>query len=246
MADYFTRFLPPPSAIAATHRKFIAVYETYAKLGRADPLAAAQARLIGAAYQDFQADLVVISERVAEAANHAIVELYEKSRVRPHTGNAPHLVEALPTSEPLKTVLPAGAVGIVNRDALDKFPYWAAQEFGSSHLVGKEIRGWFFGTGFSGAFAPDPAESRHHPLFRPSGTGLVAHIQKPIPEGKFIRETADLAFALWSHEMRAAALDAAKDLRAAAGQGRRSATSRRARGRRKLNLKGLKRIPVVE
>lgn len=241
MADYFTRFTPNPAEAVTVHRLFLEQLRLMAAAATRNPLAARQARLLGAAYEQFTADLVITAERTAELANTLIPAHYQATRVRPPTGNQPHLADALPTSEPIVTALPAGIVGIVRLDKLDEFPYWKAQEYGSDHLVGREIRGWFFSTGFGRASLPNPAEFREHPLFVPSSTtGRTMKVQNPIEEGKFIRSGVDAAHAFWLKEMRDIANEAVKDIRAVRGLSRRAGLGP-ARATREERYKRLRR-----
>lgn len=229
MADYFQRLLPNVPQVARVYESFIEVEHELATLGRTSPdplvrrIALNQGRLVRRAYQRFREDLIALAERVAEVANDEVGHFYQASRTpRGDTGNPPHLSEALPTSEAVPTPVPAGVVGITRLDALDKFPYWKAQEFGLIEgFVGREVKGWFFGAGFSGTpSAPDPGQSQQHPLFRPAGRGRTMHIQNPIEPGEFLSDTVKLAEALWVKLMNEAVTDAVRDLDAALGQSR--------------------------
>lgn len=229
MPDYFQRILPNLGQVARVYEGFIEVERELETVARTSPdalvrsMASRQAYLVRRAYQRFQEDMIALAERCAETANQEVITLYQKSRTpRGDTGNPPHLSEALPTSEAIPTPLPAGAVGITRLDELDKFDYWKAQEFGlSTGFVGREVKGWFFGSGFSGSpVAPDPAQSQNHPLFRPSGTGRTMHIENPIEPGHFLTDTVDVVYALWLKLMDEAVRDAVRDLDAVLGQAR--------------------------
>jgi hypothetical protein len=96
---------------------------------------------------------------------------------------------------PLPTVLPGGGVGIGDLSVLNQVAdaqgraYWRAQEFGSSHLVGR-IFPMLFQPGNS---LPDAGEFRKHPILEVSSEGALAEIRNPIPEKAFLREGAVLA-----------------------------------------------------
>lgn len=228
--DYFTRFFPQPAEIIQARNLFFRLERNYSR----NPATREQAELVAVAYREFQIALRLVASQTATLANSLIIEKYHQSASgRPPTGSPPHLEEALPTSEAVQTPLPAGVVGIVKLDALEEFPYWKSQEFGREQNF--DIRGWFFGTGFQGAFAPDPSMSGEHPLFRPSSTGRTMHVVNPIPERRFIRETVKDAHAFWRAEMEGVAADAVLKLRAI--QGEAIAVGAISRGRRAGNFK---------
>lgn len=242
-SDYFQRFVPNLAQVARVYEQFGEVEALLTEVADAAPdpqvrrLASNQARLVRKAYEQFQADLLMTAQRVAEVANAEVLRLFEESRTpRGDSGNPPHLRDALPTAEPVPTPLPAGVVGITRLDELEKFDYWKAQEFGLDQgFVGREVRGWFFGAGFSGVFAPDPSQSQQHPLFRPAAEGRTMTIQHPIHPGLFLTDTVKIAEALWLKLMNQAVADAVKDLDAVLGQSRAVGTRlgvlRRERGR---------------
>lgn len=227
---FYRRLFPLPNDIIAIHREFVELAESLNRLAsRGNRNASRQVRIVISSYEDFLADLEKIAERTVLLANEVVVSKYDSSRTgRPHTSGPHHLRDALPTSEKIDTGLPTGAIGYINMNDLDKFVYWKAQEYGSDHMVGREIVGRFFQPGVSD---PDPSEFRQHALFAPTGKGKVAHFQNPIPEGRFIRDGLDLVERYWSAQMLAAAEDAISDLRTAEGltRGRQSSRGRRER-----------------
>lgn len=246
MSYYFARLQPPPALVIQVHERYISLIERFSILAATgDRTAARQARLISASYQEFNADMLLVAERTALLANRVIPGKFQSSRVRPDTGGGEHLRDALPTSEAVPTPLPAGVVGVVRLDALDKFPYWKAQEFGSDHMVGREIYGWFFGAGGGGPSAPNPNDFRTHPLFRPAANAPVkATFRNSIPEGNFLRDGLQAVEAYWTKEIQHACNDALKDLAAVAGLGRRAGGSAGGitRGRRTKNFQTLKNV----
>lgn len=227
---YYKRLFPLPDIIITIHREYVLLAEALGKrAARSQPNASRQLRIVAASYEDFLNDLTKIAERTTLLANEVVVSKYDSSRTgRPHTTHPHHLRDALPTSEPIDTGVPTGAVGYINLEELDKFVYWKAQEFGSDHLVGREIIGRFF---VPGASDPDPSEFRTHAMFAAAGKGKTAHFQNPIPVGRFIRDGLDLVERYWSGQMLAAAEDAMGDLRAAEGLTRDRVTSRTRRER---------------
>jgi hypothetical protein len=228
MADYFQRLVPNLPQVERIYEAFVQVEGELVTLVTTSPdpavrrVAANQARLVRRAYQHFQEDLIRLAQRCAEVANEEVMRLYQDSRTpRGDTGNPPHLSEALPTSEVIPTPIPAGVVGIARLEELEKFDYWKAQEFGlDAGFVGREVKGWFFGAGFTGPSAPNPAQSQQHPLFRPSSNGLTMHIQNPIEPGHFLTDTVKTVEALWLKLMNECVTDVTRDLDAVLGQAR--------------------------
>lgn len=123
--------------------------------------------------------------QTAAFAQQRAQELLDKRIVRPATPSAPHLRDAI-VARAVATRIPGGAVGIGDISRLDAHPYWKAQEFGSQHLVGKTVRGFFFDSG-GARHAPDPAQFREHPIFKP-GAGPKMVIENPIEGKGFLAE----------------------------------------------------------
>lgn len=138
-------------------------------------------------------------------ADRLIRARIEATRVRPPTLGVKNSQTSLLNgveSRPVPSILPGGgAVGIADLSILiratlrpsagSKTPYyWRAQEFGSSHNVGRVIMGVFQ----PGQAAPDPAQFRVHPVFETRAPGSAIRypmwISKPIPERGFLREGA--------------------------------------------------------
>lgn len=94
----------------------------------------------------------------------------------------------------LPSVIPGGGVGVGDISTLNEVAdaqgraYWRAQEFGSSHLVGRTLPG-YFQPGESPAGA---APSRTHPIFEVT-SGPPMTISNPIPERAYLRDGAVLA-----------------------------------------------------
>lgn len=130
-------------------------------------------------------DLDLLAVRCADLADRRIVQNIKASQLRPdtthHRVHLKDVIESRPL--PLPFSVPTAAVGIADIDKLKKRVYWEAQEFGSTHNVGRELRG-FFQPGSSPA---QQSEFRNHPAFRPTKGGPRMLIQRPIPERAFLR-----------------------------------------------------------
>jgi hypothetical protein len=148
-----------------------------------------------------------IAVDIARLARHEIVQEEVQSRVRPDTGGGggPRLEDFLGESHPLPTL--PGSVGINFEPVLeDNVPWWWTNEEGYDGLIGHEVRGFFFDSGFTAASAPNPDQFREHPLFRPGGRGPKMTVQDPIPERRFVQRGYESATAAW-HARVAAARD---------------------------------------
>lgn len=161
------------------------------------PEGRARALAIDVVLREVQTRVNVAATETAAEADKAIVALIKKTQVRPDPpGRSAHtrLQEAI-ESRPLATNVAGGGVGIADISILDQVAdasgqaYWRAQEFGSSHLVGKKVKG-FFQPGRSAAGA---APFRTHPLFEVTSEGPQMLISRPIPERAFLREGAAAA-----------------------------------------------------
>jgi hypothetical protein len=138
----------------------------------------------------------------AKEAEVIIKNRVKQTQKRPDTIRRPgqgarkrRLVDAI-RCRPLPTVIPGGGVGVGDISVLnevvgaDGTPYWGTQEFGSSHLVGKRLYGWFRQPGKQAA---NPSEFRTHAIFSPEQNGPPMTVKRPIPERAFLREGAAIA-----------------------------------------------------
>lgn len=125
----------------------------------------------------------------ADFAEKKAKSLLEKRIVRPRTPKPDHLIDAI-----VARVIPSqflgggGAVGIGDIGMLDAHPGWKAIEFGSTHLVGKELRGFFLDGG-GGRFPADPSMNRAHPVFSVGG-GPRMIVRNPIEGKSFLTEAS--------------------------------------------------------
>lgn len=187
--DFFA-ILPPEEHLLRSYKMLLDARQIFLRRfpggeGRARALA------IDVVLKDTQARVNVAAQQTADAADKFIVTKIKSTQVRPDppkSRGGVRLEEGI-ESRPLLTALAGGGVGIASIDLLDKVadssgrPYWRAQEFGSTHLVGRKIRG-FFQPGRS------PAQGglfRRHPLFELDSEGPQMLITRPIPERAFLR-----------------------------------------------------------
>ena len=124
----------------------------------------------------------------AEFAQERARSLLEKRIVRPATSNPTPLVNSIEARAISIAGGGFGAVGIGDIGLLDTHPGWKAQEFGSKHLVGRKIKGYFFGGPGSSYSYPSPDRSRADAMFRPSSRGRNMNVQNPIVAKRFLTE----------------------------------------------------------
>lgn len=207
------------------------------------PRAAAILSEVKQSYAQFNRELNGLAARTAPRATEAARAVFDHTRKRPNTGVTPHL-RTLIRSAPLHGILPGnlatGAVGIGNHTYLDKavdplYPgksYWRAQEYGLDQgFVGRRVRGYFFGAGYSGEPSrPGAAPSRTHPLFVPArqqmfnfggrgpgkrgGFGASMLIENPIEPRRFLERGRDHAYTQWLREWAGIQADVSRRLAA--------------------------------
>lgn len=222
--------------VGDAHRRFAHVFSLLeASRRRGQPVGALQAQ-VQAIYREFNRDLRAAAELGARAAQEAMRDRLEQSRLRPETDARPHL-KSLLTARALPPLgsIELGAVGVADIKQLEKaidpdYPgsgsYWRAQERGTSKHVGREIRGFFHG----GAGSPDPDRPRasyagggsmaHHSEFSPStiflgprgGRGGPGTIMVPLKPRRFIERGAEDGHAKWLAAVRSAETQAATRL----------------------------------
>jgi hypothetical protein len=158
-----------------------------------------------------------IGVETVKVADRAIIDRIRITRVRPDAGSLgavrPKRLEEGIHSE----VLGLGAVGIASIDELetvvgtDGRPFWRAQEYGSTHNVGRVVIGIFQ----PGGAMPDQQDFRKHPIFQVGGEGAGAmHIQRPIPARHFLRDGAAMGALYRERAFRDAEIGAITDIKA--------------------------------
>lgn len=196
-AGFYKLLTPVPQQIADVHRQFAEVRTLLQRLP--PPTGPLLADRVENAYLRFTAELDQLAVTTARRAEEALLRRYDSTRVRPDTGQQPHLRDLL-SAIPVKATLATGTVGIGDVAELDRVPYWKAQEFGlSAGFVGRTLAGYFYEAGGGRGVAPDPGQFRQHPLFRPAsiGSAPVMTITNPIRGGHFLEETAAEVTAAW-------------------------------------------------
>jgi len=183
--QYFTVLGPSINLVRAVRSMLEAqrIYLTYPG-GRGRDQAAAIAVIVAELETAVHASGVATADFAEERAK----SLLERRIIRPTTPKPDHLRDAIVA----RAIRGAGvggswgAVGIGDISLLDQFPYWKAQEFGSPHLVGTQLRGFFYEPG--GPHVPDPSQTRHHAIFRPS-RGPKMTVKNPIQGKAFLTES---------------------------------------------------------
>lgn len=234
--------------VGETHQRFARIFTLLeASRRRGQPVGALQVE-VQAVYREFNRELRAAAELGARAAQAAMRDRLDQTRLRPETDARPHLKSLLiARALPPRGSVELGAVGVADIAQLEKaidpdYPqhgtYWRAQEQGTSKHVGREIRGYFHGGG-KGPDKPRAAFAGggtmfHHPEFSPStiflgpqgGRGGAGTIMVPLRPRRFIARGADDGYAEWLTAIKAAEAQAATRL---ARTLPRSPTSRRRR-----------------
>lgn len=193
-SDYFVVLPPEPLLIDAfltlEKARLEALKNPDKMEGRAQ--AAAISLVISQVGSDVQAAAVLTAKQAEEMIRERIART-QKRPDPPGKSVAKRLKSAI-VCRALPSVIPGGGIGVGDISTLNQVAdaqgraYWRAQEFGSSHLVGRTLPG-FFQPGDSPAGA---APSRTHPIFQVT-SGPPMTITNPIPERAFLREGAVMA-----------------------------------------------------
>lgn len=155
------------------------------------PAAPAKTRLLVKHLGEMEKRIKAAELLVAQATDDFVKARIKATQVRPDSPRGPKLIGAI-ESRPIRfPVLPALAVGCVDIEMLSKAttrpgaskPYWRSQEYGSTHLVGRTLRGFFQ----PGNARPSQSQFRQHPLFQTSSQGALMTIGRPIEERAFLR-----------------------------------------------------------
>lgn len=196
--DHFYKVLDPwPGMVMA----YGTAAKIEAKLARIpSPVARTQLLLLRGAMGDARRRMRLVETDTAAHADRAIRNCIQATKRRP--GGSGKLSNAI-QSRPIGSTLPAGSVGIADIDVLDRrvvgrrnsgrYPgtaghnnYWQVQEYGSTHLVGRTVVGFFM----PGMSRPTPAQFRIHPVFEASRDGDAMMVKRPIEARYFLRDGA--------------------------------------------------------
>lgn len=182
-------------------RGYVGLAESYAHAFRTrqsaqaipHPQARAIARLLGLFILDLEDQVRGMEIAVAESADLAIKARIRATTVRPvSSAHGGLLINRIKSRAVGGFKLPVGAVGIADISQLDQVadvkgrPFWRAQEFGSRHLVGRLVTGFYQ----PGQVAPDAAQFREQSSFLVQRGGATMRIKRPIPERAFLRAGA--------------------------------------------------------
>lgn len=185
---YF-KVLRPYLGLAETYAHALEVRRRYEAVPH--PEAKLKARLVARLVTELNAEVKAAEVLVAGAATRAVIARIGANRHRPQGKGL--LVNAI-ESRPIGTnIFHTGAVGVGDMTALDKAadrygrPYWAAQEFGSTHLVEWFSTHTVYGFFQPGAAAPDQTQFRQHPYFELNSEGHPLKVKRPIPAKGFLR-----------------------------------------------------------
>lgn len=221
---------------------------------------AATLALLEDAYLDYQRQMDRLAIRVAHDADSHIRRLIASTAKRPEVNKGHKHLRELVRSEPRPGPLGfAYSVGIANLNELEKatnpfsitaagqVPYWKAQEFGSDHLVGSVIRGFFFDAGMGNpsrpiggasddsVFLSGPAAQQFglSPRGGQGGLGTIAH---PIHKRLFLTNGTAQAAREWQRGIRQVEARSVAEIRAVTARPRTTRTrglppARRRRGR---------------
>lgn len=234
MPQYKTGFVV--SDIAQIHRLFdqrLAQLSGLQRIGskRSRALAQAQYRQMLRVYSAFNRELDALAVAASKDATAKIRARIKATAKRPDTGHGGlHMRQAVRSRPILRGIgIATGAVGVAEIEALDKVvnpvtpeagPFWRAQEEGTDAHLGRVIRGYFFGRGYSGDPTPPLGSysgSGRQPLFVSARAGAAAFgavgfqggagvrggrggygtISHPIQARHFIRDGAHEAYADW-------------------------------------------------
>lgn len=212
--DYFAVLPPEPLLIDG-----LALLEQARKeaLRNPDPVEGrAQAAAISLVISQVGTDIEAAAIATAALAETSIIARLKATQRRPDPPGVKKRIQDAIRCRPLKTVVPGGGVGIGDIATLDAVkgrdgrPYWLAQEFGSKHLLGRTLYGYFQ----PGKAAPDPEERGVHPIFETQQGGKKMTIRRPIRERAYLREGAAIAEEVRQKELGAAAQGGVVECRA--------------------------------
>lgn len=203
--EYFTVLGPSINLVRSVRNLVEAqrIYATYPQ-GRGRDQAAAIAVIL----RELETAVHSSGLATAQFAEERARSILERRIIRPQTPRPDHLRDAIVARAIVARGLGGswGAVGIGDISLLDQFPYWKAQEFGSQHLVGKTLRGFFFHPG--GPTVPRGDLSRTQAVFGVTGSGPKMIVQNPIVGKRFLTEATfdalEFRFRMWRNVEKAA------------------------------------------
>lgn len=189
---------------------------------------------IAKVYGQVRRELDELARRTSLQATQRIRFYFQRSARRPPTGIGGVHLRDLFRCRPLPRIagFPTGSVGIADVDVLNRavdplYPdageYWRAQEYGTTHQAGRQVRGFFYGPGFTNATRPIGGHPGDQPLFVPSSIlqgprgdrrGGLMTIGREIAPRHFIRDGSAAALANWRAGMRQIDQGAARQLKA--------------------------------
>lgn len=214
-SDYFVVLPPEPLLIDAflmlEQARVEALKNPDKVEGRAQ--AAAISLVIAKAGSDIEA-AAVLTAKEAEAMIRAKINQTQKRPDPPGKSLGRRLKDSI-VCRALPSVIPGGGVGVGDLSVLNEVAdaqgraYWRAQEFGSSHLVGRTLTGFFE----PGQSLPDAGQFRKHPIFKVGPEGGEMEIRNPIPEKAFLRDGSALAEAFRQKALGGAVTSGTSELR---------------------------------
>lgn len=202
-----------------------------ARSGRA-AVASNTTLLLQGALGQYLRDLERIEKEIGALAQQAMRARFKDSRRRDHSGikgQGETLLANLFAGPAKIAGRSVGSVGVGNVDRMDrvtnplaltpagKKPYWRAQEYGSRHLVGKQLRGMFYDTG--GVNPTRPGAATGQPIFLTNaairawgadpgdsarGGRATMLVRNPIRPKGFIKAGVKAAIGPWNAELAAA------------------------------------------
>lgn len=122
-------------------------------------------------------------QRLGQQSEIKMKTIIKSSKKRPQAGEKPNLGEAIEV-----TYFPngwgVGEISKLDREAI----YWKAVNYGSNHMVGRNMPGTYFSPGEPRANRDSFRQGRLKPQ-RTGGTGKGIPVSRPIPPMNFIEKT---------------------------------------------------------
>ena len=193
--EYFT-VLGPSINLVISIRNILEAQRTYLSYPRGR--GRDQAAALGVIARELETAVHASGVTAAQFAEERAKRLLDARIVRPRTPNPVHLRDLI-VARSIGGPSGWGAVGIGDIAMLDQAPYWKAQEFGSEHLIGKELRGYFFHPGGPSRAGAEPPRSQA--IFGVSKKGPKMLVRNPIEGKAFLTEasfdTLAMRYRIW-------------------------------------------------